>query len=79
MRANPAFARPIKSVDEQLATLVALQHDTAAQLASVRRQIAEAQSHELALVQTYGSREQRIDGLLDERLLAASATEGVKA
>ena len=67
--ANP-FARPVDRVDEQLATLCALQKDTAAQLDSVRQQINDAQTHELNLLRTYAGREERIDSLLDERLLA---------
>lgn len=77
------FARPTPRVDEQLATLVALQKDTAAQLRSVRRQITETiatmraavtelEEYELALVHTYSNREQRIDLLLDERLISSS-------
>jgi hypothetical protein len=43
------------------------------QLEQVRREIARLHAHELTLTTTYGQREKRIDGLLDERLTAAGA------
>jgi hypothetical protein len=65
------FARPLPRIDEQLTTLVTLQADTRHQLEQVRREITRLHAHELTLVGTYGQREARIDGLLDERLTAA--------
>jgi hypothetical protein len=64
------FARPVPRIDEQLTTLVTLQHDTLAQLEQVRREITRLHAHELTLTATYGQREKRIDGLLDERLMS---------
>lgn len=69
------FARAKDSIDAQLGTLVALQRETAEQLASTRKQLAELAAHELTLLQQYGAREKRLDLLLDERLLAMAVEQ----
>lgn len=88
--ASDPFARDLPKVDEQLATLADMQADCAEQLASVRHEITttiaamrakvtKLQDHELTLMSTYETRQQRIDGLLDERLRAATAEQVVSA
>ena len=84
------FARPVPVVDEQLATFATAQRQTQEQLANVRRQIfatigemrakvTALEQHELTLLAGYGSREQRIDLLLDERLRSVAADRVVTA
>lgn len=69
---SDGFARTVARIDEQLATLAALQHDTVTQLDSVATELARLEAHEMALIETLAGRERRIDLLLDERLLSVS-------
>ena len=73
------FARPVPVVDEQIETLRGLNADAHDQLESVRRQIAELESHEFNLISVIDGRKRRIDLLLDERLRAATAEKLVRA